>query len=169
MRNKSPYYINVRWASFSKVLKWLLSNRSALCANFTSKECPIAPMEDWWLVAVIVQHCLLFVNITFRALQVDSAFVSKKYGNQLELLVQLHEHCSAERDESIDVSVPVAFDGDSLSGGEFKIPLSGIEQLQPLSGIEQLLRRIDDSAAEIAAKLDLHPTERIIRACAVIV
>ena len=37
MGSKCPYYINVRWTSFSKVLKWLLANLKTVCAYFTVK------------------------------------------------------------------------------------------------------------------------------------
>ena len=66
---------------------------------------------------MIAQHFLLTVNITFCALQTDSAVVSKQYDNVLKLLLQLQEHCSAKRNESLDVSTPLEFAGDSLSAG----------------------------------------------------
>ena len=45
MGSKCPYYINVRWTSFSKVLKWLLANLKTVCAYFTVKQYQHAPSQ----------------------------------------------------------------------------------------------------------------------------
>ena len=76
MGSKCPYYINFRWTSSSKVLKWLLSNLKTVCAYFTVKQYQHVPDQEWWLVSMVVQHFLLTVNITLCALQTDSDVVS---------------------------------------------------------------------------------------------
>jgi hypothetical protein len=68
MGGKCPYYINVRWTSVSKVLKWMLANRITVCDWFTSKTFASAPPLGWWMIAKVVNHFLLTVNITFEAL-----------------------------------------------------------------------------------------------------
>ena len=129
MGSKCPYYINVRWTSFSKVLKWLLENLKTVCAYFTVKRYQHALIQEWWLFSMVAQHFILTVNITFCALQTNSAGVSKHYNNVLKLLLQLKEHFSAKRNESLDVYTPLAFAGDSLSEVQFKVTCSGMQIL----------------------------------------
>jgi hypothetical protein len=69
MGSKHPYYINVRWTSVSKVLKWMLANRSPVCDYFASQIFGSAPPLGWWLVAKVVNHFMLTVSITFDALR----------------------------------------------------------------------------------------------------
>ena len=106
-----------------------------------------------------VQQFIMTVNITLCALQTDSDVLSKQYDNVLKLLLQLQEHCSTKRNESLDVSTPLAFEGDSLSAGQFKMTCSGMQQL---------LHIIDVDAVNIAAHLDPQQAVRVISACGVI-
>jgi hypothetical protein len=121
MGSKCPYYINVRWTSLSKVLKWMLANRCMLCDYFASKTFASAPPLDWWLIAKVVNHFLLTVNITFEALHVESSVFSK-------------------RDENFSLDVSFATSSDSMSKGQFKVTFDGIQHL---------LQGIDVEAAEL--------------------
>lgn len=105
MDSKYPYYINVRWTSFSKLLQWFLANRNTVCAFFMSNQYAYAPPQEWFLVSMVAQHFLPAVKITFCAFQTDSAVFSKQYDNMQKLLLQLQEHFSADRDESLYISV----------------------------------------------------------------
>ena len=70
--SKCPYYIKVNWTSFSKVLKWILENLKTVCAYFTVKQYQHAPIKEWWLIYMFVQHFLLTVNITLCAHKTNS-------------------------------------------------------------------------------------------------
>ena len=59
------------------MLKWLLQNLKTVCVYFTVNQYHHTPSQEWWLVSMVAQHFLLTVNITFCALQTDSAVVSK--------------------------------------------------------------------------------------------
>lgn len=93
---------------------------------------------------MVAQNFLLAVNITFRALQVYSAVLSKQYDNVLNLL-QLQDHCSVESDESLNISTSMTCSENSVSAGQFKITSSCMQQL---------LHRIYVEAVEIADHLD---------------
>ena len=108
---------------------------------------------------MVAQHFLLTVNITFCSLQTKSAVVSKHYDNVLKLLLQLQEHCSDKRSKYLDISTPLAFSGESLSAGQFKVTYTGMHLL---------LHSIDVSAVDIAAQLDPQQVVFIIRACGVL-
>ena len=85
---------------------------------------------------MVTQHFLLLVNITLCALQTDYTVFYKKYDNVLKFLLQLQEHCSAKRNESLDVSTPLAFAGDSLSAGQFKVTCRCMQQLLHIIDID---------------------------------
>ena len=123
---KRPYYINIWWNYFSKVLKWLLENINTVCTFFTSKQYPDALTQEWWLVSIVIQHLLLAVDITFRSLQTDWGVVSNQYYNLIRLLLKLQDHCYAERDKSHDISAPLEFTGNSVSVFQFKVTSSGM-------------------------------------------
>ena len=77
----------------------------------------------------------------------------------MKLLLKMHEHCSVERNDSLDVSTTLASAGDSLSAGQFKVTCSGMHQL---------LHSIDVDAVEIAAQLNPQQAVRVFRACGVL-
>ena len=108
---------------------------------------------------MVAHHFLLTFKITFCTLQTNSDVVSKKCDNFLKLLLQLQEHCSAKRNESLGVSTPLAFAGDSLSAGQFKVTCSGMQLL---------LHSINVNTVEIAAQLDPQQAVRVLRACGVL-
>ena len=139
--------------------KWLLANLNTVCAYFTVKQYQHTLIQDCWLVSMVAQHFLLTVNFTLCALQTNSAVVSKQYDNVLKILMQLQDHCSAKRNESLDVSTPLAFSGDSLSVGQFKVTCSGMQLL---------LHSIDVEAIKIAAQIDPQQVVRVICACRVL-
>ena len=118
-----------------------------------------APSKEWWLVAMVVYHFLYTVNFTFDALQVDSGIVSKQYDNLRRLLEELQGHCSASRDESDSLNVPVSFNGSSVSKGQFSVTIAGMEQL---------LQGIDVDAAELDAELNQQERSSVLAACAIL-
>ena len=81
---------------------------------------------------MVAQHFIMTVNITLCALQTDSDVFFKQYDNVLKLLLQLQEHCYAGRNKSMDVSTPLAFAGDSLSAGQFKVICRCMQKLQDI-------------------------------------
>ena len=101
---------------------------------------------------MVAQHFIMTVNITLCALQTDSDVFFKQYENVLKLLLQLQEHCYAGRKESLDISTPLAFMGDSLSAGQFKVTCRCMQQL---------LHCIDLDTVNIAAQRTPHA--RIMR------
>ena len=105
---------------------------------------------------MVAQHFLLTVNITLCALQTNSYVVSKQCNNVLKLLLKLQEHCSAKRNESLDVSTPLAFVGDSLPAGQFKVTCRGMQLL---------LHIIDLDSVNIVAHINPQQGVRIIHAC----
>jgi hypothetical protein len=85
--SKCPYYIYVRRTYVSKMLKWILANRITVCYYFPAKKFAPAPPLGWWLIAKVVNHILLTVNIPFEALQVESSVASNQY-NLCRLLAE---------------------------------------------------------------------------------
>jgi hypothetical protein len=156
MGSKCPYYINVRWTSVSKALKWFLSNLSTVCDFFTTKTFASAPQLGWWLMAKVVNHFLLTVNITFESLQVESSVVSKQYDNLSRLLAELQQQCSAERDESLILDVQCSMSSYSMSKGQFQVNFDGMHHL---------IQGIDVEAAELYTALDPESKRYAVVAC----
>lgn len=74
------------------MFRWLLANFKPVCAFFTVKAYPHSPTREWWLVSEVAPNFLLVVNITFSALQTDSAVFSEQYDNVRLLLQKLEEN-----------------------------------------------------------------------------
>lgn len=104
---------------------------------------------------MVAQYFLLAAKITLRTLQTDSTVVSKQYDNVLKLLLKLQQNFCADRDESLDISAPLEFAGDSVSTSQLKITSSGMEQL---------LNGIDVDYFDLTAQIDYQKMELEISA-----
>lgn len=155
MKCKCPYVINVRWTSTSKVLKWLVANREQVTKHMQEKRFAAAPSETWWLVAMICLRYFDEVNITFKALQVDSSVVCKQYENLNKLVSALQAQCEASRDESRHIDDPdVASSQNVVSMGQFSVTVSGLNALCQGIDVEALsiLRSLDTQQKAIALR-----------------
>jgi hypothetical protein len=166
MGSKCPYYINVRGTSVSKVLKWMLANRSTVCDYFTTKTFASAPPLGWWLIAKVVNHFLLTVNITFEAPQVESHIVSKPDDSLSRLLAEIQQQFSAERDESLSLEVPCSMSSDSMSKGQFQVPSTSSQNSSNFDGMHHLIQGIDEDAHELYTALDPESKRYAIVDCA---
>lgn len=159
MGSKCPYYINVRWTSVSKVLKWMLANKPAICAYFQGKQYANTPSTEWWLIAMVVYNFLVNVNTTFAALQVDSAVVSKQYGSLRALLLLLQSASSSEHCPNCTLHEPLQFNEATISKGQFVISKAGLDVF---------MRGIDVDATDLYQELDEVRRVPVISASAVL-
>jgi hypothetical protein len=157
MDSKWPYWVIVRWKSVSPVLEWLLERRvriSDLCASrrFTS-----VPTEVCWSVAIVVQKKLFEqINITFSALQVDAAVMSKQYNCLRALVAILQEQCYAHRDEEKPCDDGRVFtNGEVVMIGQFSVHSGGLRSSVRSTGV---------AAQEIDEQLTYGQFNGVIRA-----
>ena len=50
MKSTCPLFVNTRWISMGKVLKWLKVKRMRLLQHFEEKKPLCTPSVDWWLI-----------------------------------------------------------------------------------------------------------------------
>lgn len=143
-----------------QVLKWLLGpHRLPVTAFIELKRYASAPPKEWWLVAMVVYNMLKTVNITFKALQVESGIVSKQYDSLRRLLDELQKHCGAERDEARSLDTPLMFRGQTVSQGQFSVTVAGLAALVQGIGVH---------TAELVAQIDQTTMNRVFAAVAVL-
>jgi hypothetical protein len=94
------------------------------------------------LVAIVVQKFFKHINITFSALQVDAAVVSKHYNYLNALVAILQEHCSAHRDEEkpCDDDSRVFTNGEAVTIGQFSFHSGGLRRLVQLASLPKRLK-----------------------------
>ena len=103
---------------------------------------------------MVAFNFLQAVSITFKALQVESGVVSKKYNNLHALLDKLQMQCTATRvkERSLDLPLVFAYEismvASEISMGQFSMNVNGIQQLPNV---------IDVDASDILAQMtDVH-------------
>ena len=128
MDAKCPYFIQVRWKSLAKVLKWLAAKQTRVSAYMQEKGYASAPSIVWWLIAKV---CLKFLNnvmITFDAFQKSYAHLYRQIENLDRLSDELRQNCGATIDESITEPsiVPHVVDA-SIKMGPFTVTASSLK------------------------------------------
>ena len=130
MKSKCPYYINVRWTSLAKVLRWLIKNKSHVVGYFYEKSYTSAPTNTWWLLTFVLHYYFEPVLTTFNLLQEDSAVIDRQYDYLKQLMRNLRQQISSVRDEVGDPkSKVVDFDGETFQCGQFIVNHTGLSVL----------------------------------------
>ena len=78
MGSKCPRFVNTRWMSMSKVIKWLVSNRVAVNEHMATKTVNWAPNDAWWIVVCCLNRVMKDVDVAIASLQ----------GKQLQVTMQ---------------------------------------------------------------------------------
>ena len=73
-----PRFVNTRWMSMSKVIKWLVANRLAVNEYMATRTVNWAPTDPWWIVVCCFNRVIKDVDITSASLQ----------GKQLQVATQ---------------------------------------------------------------------------------
>jgi hypothetical protein len=144
----------------SRVLKRLLEHCLRISDFCTNGQFTSASTEVWRLVAIIVQKLFKQINITFSALQVDAAVVSKHYIFLKVLAAMLQELRSAHRDEEKPCHHRRVFtNGEIVTIGQFSVRSSGLSSSVHSTGV---------AAKEIEDQLTLGQPNDVILALAVV-
>ena len=78
MGSKCPRFVDTRWMSMSKVIKWLVANRVAVNEHLATKTINWAPTDAWWIVTCCLNRVMKVVDIAIVSLQ----------GKQLQVSMQ---------------------------------------------------------------------------------
>jgi hypothetical protein len=78
MGSKCPRFVETRWMSMSKVLKWLIVDRVRVEQQLATKSVNWAPSPAWWIIAGCLRRVMKLVDIAIAKLQ----------GRQLQLAMQ---------------------------------------------------------------------------------
>jgi hypothetical protein len=78
MKSKCLRFVETRWMSMSKVLKWLMANRVPVEQHLATKNVNWAPSAAWWIIAGCLCRVMKLVDIAITKLQ----------GRQLQLAMQ---------------------------------------------------------------------------------
>ena len=131
----------------------MLVKLTTVCPYFIEKAYPSVPLKEWWLTEMVAFNFLQAVNITFKALQMESGVISKKYDNLYALLNQMQMQCTATRVEERSLDLSLVFASDIYMG----------QFLLTVNGINQLFNGIGVDASEILAQLtDVHQKNRVL-------
>jgi hypothetical protein len=76
MGSKCPRFVNTRWMSMSKVIKWFVANRAAINAHLATKTVDWAPTDEWWIVTCCLNRVMKIVDVTIVSLQGQQRQVS---------------------------------------------------------------------------------------------
>ena len=63
MGSKCPKFVDTRWMSMSKVIKWLVTNRVAVYEHLATKTINLAPTDAWWIVTCCFNRIMKVVDI----------------------------------------------------------------------------------------------------------
>ena len=138
----------------------MLHYRFIICNYFEEKQYANKPPPVWWLLAIFVYNFLVNVNVTFAALQIESAVVSKQYEILRSLLQLLEKASSGEQDTTRSLAEPLVLAEENVSKGQFIVSKAGLDEL--IRGIDvdaaDLYRELDDrlQSAEISASAVLY-------------
>jgi hypothetical protein len=128
----------------SKVLKWMLKNRTRLRDFYASKSNSLSPPDVWWLLAVVLQTRFFDPVMTaFKVLQTDSSVASKQYETLARLLKVFVDATGAMRDESKDEDCKVlsTFANEESEGvcmGQFSVTATAMTSLVRSAGVAAL-------------------------------
>ena len=137
----------------------MLHNRFIICNYFEEKRYANKPPPEWWLLAIVVYNFLVNVNVTFAALQIESAVVSKQYEILRSLLQLLEKASSGEQDTTRSLAEPLVLAEENISKGQFIVSKAGLDEL---------IRGIDVDAADLYRELDDRLQSAVISASAVL-
>jgi hypothetical protein len=69
MKSKCPRFINTRWLSMQKLLKWLCLKRPRLQLHFEEKKPSCAPGKTFWIMTYVLKAFVNSVNNCLVAIQ----------------------------------------------------------------------------------------------------
>ncbi|KAI2514226.1 hypothetical protein MHU86_119 [Fragilaria crotonensis] len=118
MGSKCPRFVNTRWMSMSKVIKWFVANRVDIIAHLATKTVNWAPTDAWWIVTCCLNRVMKVVDATIVSLQ----------GKQLQV--------SAQRQILEGLIVDLCKLGGAVLG---PLSLDEIARLQTNDGIDRLM------------------------------
>ncbi|KAI2502195.1 hypothetical protein MHU86_12247 [Fragilaria crotonensis] len=76
MGSKCPRFVNTRWMSMSKVVKWLVANRVAVNEHLATKTVNWLPTDAWWIVVCCLNRVMKIVDVAIVSLQGQQLQVS---------------------------------------------------------------------------------------------
>jgi hypothetical protein len=76
MGSNCPRFVNTRWMSMSKVIKWLVANRVAVNEHLATKTINWLPTDAWWIVMCSLNRVMKVVDVASVSLQGQQLQVS---------------------------------------------------------------------------------------------
>jgi hypothetical protein len=115
MKSKCPRFIDTRWLSMQRLLKWLVLKRPCLQMYFEEKKPACAPQKSFWIIVYVLKNFLDTVNKCLVAIQGLSTILSEQTTRLKKLVGVLIEDCT--------VQGPNVFqqDTESVVSGQYRV------------------------------------------------
>ena len=99
---KCPRFIETRWTSMSKMLKWLIKNRIEVM-NYLKHNKPKAnPPSYFWILVYVLHAYMKPIKTSFTKLQALTTMVSEQEEEFKKLTEELQELCYIESVDSLE-------------------------------------------------------------------
>ena len=121
MKSKCPRFIDTRWLSMQKLLKWLVSNRPRLQRHFDEKNPPCAPEKSFWVIVYVLKAFVDTVNTCLVAIQGLTTLLIEQKKRLEKLIIELIEDCDVEGPDEFQQ------DNDSVVSGSYRVSCENAE------------------------------------------
>jgi hypothetical protein len=91
MKPNCPRFVDTRWISMSKILKWLVANRIRIVAYLEENEARCAAPDHWWVVVIVLNGFVPIVDRAFCRLQGKTLLIASQTAILDELLREILE------------------------------------------------------------------------------
>ena len=69
MGSKCPRFVNTRWMSMSKVVKWFVANQLQITTHLATRNVTWMPTDQWWIVTCCLNRVMKVVDVAIVSLQ----------------------------------------------------------------------------------------------------
>ena len=153
MQSKCPRFIDTRWLSMQKLLKWLCLKRPRLQLHFEEKKPSCAPGKTFWIMTYVLKAFVDSVNNCLVAIQGFSTLLNEQKVRLERLVNELKE------DASVDSPSQFEREEDSVVSGLYRVTYNNAESFikdQDMFVVE-LLQSLQENDQE-QYKMMLHST-----------
>lgn len=132
MKNsKCPRFIDTRWLSMGKLIKWLVENRDRVKQHYEEKNPLCKPSIKWWIVVHALHAFLKPWNVCLQCIQGLTTLLSQQHSKIKELSEILIEdgHVDGPNDEHDSDDEAVIGAVGSTIYGKYKVTYSNAHKL----------------------------------------
>ena len=122
MQSKCPRFIDTRWLSMQKLLKWLVLKRPRLQRHFEEKKPSCAPKNHFWIIVYVLKSFVDLVNACLVAIQGLSTLMSEQKERLNKLVAELIE------DGGVDGPNVFEQGDDSVVSGPYRVTYENAEK-----------------------------------------